>query len=73
MGRLAAFGRRKDYVTAGLTYTVQFSNDLATWVADWTTPTVIADDGEIQIVTVPYPSVPDGRTTSFFKVIVTTP
>ena len=72
-GHLAAFGRRKDYATTGLTYTVQFSNDMATWVSDWTPPTVIADDGEIEIVTVPYPPTPDGRNGSFFRVIVNGP
>ena len=34
---------------------------------------MIADDGEIQIVTVPYPSTVDARDTVFFRIKVTAP
>ena len=51
------FGRRADYVTAGLTYTVQFSADLDTWVDndDGTNPPVqVATDGTINAMSVPF-------------------
>jgi fibronectin-binding autotransporter adhesin len=51
------FGRRADYVAAGLTYTVQFSADLDTWVDnnDLTNPPVqVATDGTIDAMSVPY-------------------
>jgi hypothetical protein len=52
----AVFGRRKDYLTAGLTYTVQFTAGLDQWSNSATTPTVIASDGVIDAVRVPFPT-----------------
>ena len=52
----AVFGRRKDYVEAGLTYTVQFTAGLDQWSNSGTTPTVIATDGVIDAVRVPFPT-----------------
>lgn len=52
----AVFGRRKDYLTAGLTYTVQFTAGLDQWSNSATTPTVIATDGVIDAVRVPFPT-----------------
>jgi autotransporter-associated beta strand protein len=52
------FGRRADYVAAGLTYTVQFSTALEAWVDnnDETNPPVqVATDGTINAMSVPYP------------------
>ena len=69
----ALFGRRKDYVAAGLTYTVQFSGDLVYWQPSTDTPTVIGGDSEIDAVTVPYPFFINGRKARFFKVQVTSP
>jgi len=51
----AVFGRRKDYVTAGLNYTVQFSADNIHFVNSSTTPQVLATDATIDAVSVPYP------------------
>ena len=51
------FGRRADYVAAGLTYTVQFSTALETWVNnnDTTNPPVqVATDGTINAMRVPF-------------------
>lgn len=73
INRFAAFGRRKDFASVGLSYTGQFSNDMATWTTTTATPTVLAQDGEIEVVTVPYPPLPDGKQASFFRVIVSTP
>jgi hypothetical protein len=66
----ALYGRRKDYIAAGLTYTVQFSADLLTWVNSTATPTVIADDGTIEAVTVRYPFFINGKKARFFQVVV---
>ncbi|MBX7211306.1 MAG: PKD domain-containing protein [Verrucomicrobiaceae bacterium] len=65
----ALFVRRKDYLTAGLTYTVQSSTDLSTWTTINLTPTVLADDGTNQVVSVPMPA----ASHEFFHVIVTGP
>ncbi|MCX6880057.1 MAG: DUF6288 domain-containing protein [Verrucomicrobia bacterium] len=55
----AVFGRRKDYLAAGLTYTVQFSVGLDAWVDSTDTPTLLtapASAGDMDAVSVPYPS-----------------
>ena len=51
----AVFGRRKNYLAAGLTYTVQFSADLNAWVNSSATPSVVASDATMDAVSVPYP------------------
>ncbi|MEO8615056.1 MAG: Ig-like domain-containing protein, partial [Luteolibacter sp.] len=51
----AVFGRRKDYVVAGLNYTVQFSADLDVWINSTDSPADIASDAIIDAVSVPYP------------------
>jgi hypothetical protein len=71
----AVFGRRKDYVEAGLTYTVEFSSSLAEWVDGVVAPTVIATDGTIDAVRVPFPNFIDGpsgpQKPTFFRLDVT--
>jgi hypothetical protein len=64
------FARRKDFAAAGLTYTVEFSGDLATWMDSTSTPSVLADDGTIQVVSVPYPFFVNGKKATFFRVKV---
>lgn len=66
----AVFGRRVDHAAAGLTYTVQFSPDLSFWQSSAITPTVLATDGEIQAVSVPYPFFVGGKKARFFQVVV---
>jgi len=69
----ARFCRRKDPLS-GLTYKVQFSADLVAWEESTPppVPTVIADDGQIQAVSVPYPFfLSDFRKAQFFRVAVT--
>ena len=68
----AVFPRRKDFAAAGLTYSVEFSGDLATWKTSTSTPTVLADDGEIQVVSVPYPFFVNGKKAAYFRVKVQT-
>jgi hypothetical protein len=69
----AVFCRRKDAASVGLTYTIQFSSDLGTWVTSTVTPTVIADDGEYEVVKVHYPFSVNGRKAQFFHVVVSAP
>jgi autotransporter-associated beta strand protein len=70
----AVFGRRTDYVAAGLTYTVEFSNALSSWTATAAVPTVIATDGVIDAVRVPFPNfVPSDsgpQKPTFFRVLI---
>jgi hypothetical protein len=66
----AIFVRRKDYVAAGLTYTPQFSVDLQSWQNSTAIPTVLADDGTWQIVSVPYTRSIGGRKARFFQITV---
>jgi hypothetical protein len=66
----ALYVRRNDYVLAGLTYVVEFSANLTSWSASVTTPTVLADDGTDQIMSVPYPPFVGGEETRFFRVMV---
>ena len=68
----ALFVRRVDYVAVRLTYTVQFSADLATWHSSTTVPSVLADNGAFQIVSVPYPFFVSGKKARFFRVQVST-
>ncbi|MBL9144408.1 MAG: choice-of-anchor D domain-containing protein [Verrucomicrobiaceae bacterium] len=70
----ALFGRRRDWETAGLTFTVQFSGDLSQWFSSSAIPTVIATDADIEAVTVPYPLFVGGKKAQFYRVVVgTTP
>ena len=69
----AVFARRKDFGAAGLSYTVEFSGDLSSWRASTATPSVLADDGEIQAVSVPYPFFVNGKKATYFRVKVQSP
>ncbi|OYV04927.1 MAG: hypothetical protein CFE26_14290, partial [Verrucomicrobiales bacterium VVV1] len=70
----AVFGRRTDYAAAGLTYTVQFTAGLNQWTSSVTVPTVIATDGTIDAVRVPFPNFvgsPSGpKKPYFFRVMI---
>jgi len=66
----AVYSRRKDFAAARLSYTVEFSGDLSTWKASTSKPSVLADDGEIQVVSVPYPFFVNGKKATFFRVKV---
>ena len=67
------YGRRKDYLAAGLTYTVQFSGDLLTWADSTSAPTVIAEDAEFEALTVPFPPFVNGLKARFSRVRVVGP
>lgn len=66
----ARFVRRKTHATDGLVYSVRFSADLLTWQTSAVTPTSIANDGEYEVVEVPYVLSVNGRKATFFKVEV---
>jgi hypothetical protein len=66
----AVFVRRKDYLAAGLTYTPQFSTALSSWQDSSAVPTVLADDGTWQVVSVPYTRSIAGRKATFFRIAV---
>jgi autotransporter-associated beta strand protein len=54
----AIFGRRKNHQAAGLSYSVEFSAGLDTWVPSDVVPTVLTaenSDGDIDAVSIPYP------------------
>ncbi len=62
------FIRRKDAVEAGLNYTPQFSGDMINWETSLVTPTVIADGGEVEAVSIKYPFFAAGKKARFFRV-----
>lgn len=66
----ARFVRRKDYVTAGISYAVMFSNDLVTWEASAASLTVVASDASYDVIDVPYPSLVGGQIPRFFRIAV---
>lgn len=66
----AVFSRRRDFAAFGFIYTVEFSGDLDTWRASAATPSVLADDGEFQVVAVPYPFFVNGKKAKYFRVKV---
>jgi hypothetical protein len=76
---VAVFPRRKNHQAAGLTYTVQFSADLATWTDETATPTVLTaagSPGEMEVVGISFPAtVPlqggGNAAPKFFRVRVT--
>jgi hypothetical protein len=64
--------RRKDYANAELTYSVEFSPaNLTPWTTSAAVPTVLADDGAYQIVSVPFPPFIGGKKARFFRVRIT--
>ena len=64
------FARRKE--TSGLSYAVQFSNDLETWINIRVPQVVVATDAELEAVKLTFPfSLPADQTRRFFRVIVT--
>ena len=62
------FVRRKDAAAAGLTYTPQFSTDLITWTDASVIPTILADNGSYEIVSIPYSPFIQGKKARFFRV-----
>lgn len=69
----AVFSRRRDFAAFGLGYAIEFSGDLISWWTSTATPSVLADDGEFQVVAVPYPLFVNGKQATFFRVKVFSP
>ena len=67
----ALFGRRKDAASVGLTYAVEFSDTLSGWSTTAAVPSMIAQDSEIEAVTVPFPPAGASPAKTFFRVVVT--
>jgi hypothetical protein len=67
----ALFDRRKDAATVGLTYVVEFSDDLSSWTPGTAVPSVVASDSEIEAVIVPIPQPVTNPPAKFFRVRVT--
>ena len=75
----AVFTRRKDYLAAGLTYTIEFSAGLNVWVPSVATPTLLTSStstGDVDAYSVPYPLFIDigggaFKKPTFFRVVVT--
>ncbi|HSP42974.1 MAG TPA: hypothetical protein VLO11_08890, partial [Luteolibacter sp.] len=67
------YARRKNHAAAGLEYRPQFSADLIHWHDAPDAPVVLADDGEIQVLTVSAPELLDGMPARFFRVGVNGP
>jgi len=75
----AVFGRRSDYQTAGITYTVQFSADLSSgnWTTSSVSPTELTSTGTIHAVKVQFPGLINSanglQNARFFRVGVSQP
>ena len=54
----------------GITYTIEFSPDLDNWEAATATPTVVADDGALEVACMPYPASVAGQPPRFVRVKV---
>ncbi len=67
----ALFLRRLNHIAAGLTYTVQFSANLRDWEDYTGTLTSTHSDGEVEIISVPFPHLLlSGLQPTFFRVLV---
>lgn len=69
-GWCALFVRRKNAAALGITYTIEFSPDLDNWEAATATPTVVADDGALEVACMPYPASVAGQPPRFVRVKV---
>lgn len=69
----AMFVRLIEWQASGITYVVEFSSDLTSWVTCNVTPNSVANDGTIEAVTVPNSALVYGLPPKFFHVKVTVP
>lgn len=67
-GMRAVFRRRKDHLTAGIDYIVEFSSNLIDWTPSTAIPEVIADEGVLEKVGLPFPILPNGQQGRFFRI-----
>jgi fibronectin-binding autotransporter adhesin len=64
----AVFLRRKDHAVVGLDYEVEFSSNLIDWTPSTAIPEVIADEGVLEKVGLPFPILPNGQQGRFFRI-----
>ncbi|MBL9130646.1 MAG: choice-of-anchor D domain-containing protein, partial [Verrucomicrobiaceae bacterium] len=69
----ALFTRRADSSSMGITYTVQFSATLGTWQNSTVTPTVLAAQNGVELVSVKFPASVGGKKARFMRIIVNAP
>ncbi len=76
----AVFTRRKNFLSARVTYTVQFSADLSTWTNSAVEPTILtgpANPAEVEAVSVPFPelvpAIGGNKKPTYFRVSVSLP
>ncbi|MCX6854726.1 MAG: Ig-like domain-containing protein, partial [Verrucomicrobia bacterium] len=69
----ALFTRRTDSASMGITYTVQFSATLGTWQNSTATPTVLAAQNGVELVSVKFPLTVGGRKARFMRISVKAP
>lgn len=65
------FIRRSDYLATGLAYIPEFSVKMVSWTPSTAIPSVLADDGTHQLVSVPFTRSIGGRKAQFARVRVT--
>lgn len=66
----AVYSRRKDRMSVGLAYEVEFTSDFVTWHSTPHDPAVLAEDGILEVVSIPFPASITNHATGFFRVIV---
>ena len=65
------FLRPKNYQSLGLNYTPEFSSNMSLWFDRDIEPTILENDGEMELVSVPYPYfTPEPSKARFFRVRV---
>jgi hypothetical protein len=69
----ALYGRLKNPGSVGLTYVLEFSDATSAWIPSTVTPTVIAQDSDIEAVTVPFSPAVTSSPEGFFRVRVIIP
>ena len=67
-GLRGVFVRKKDREIAGVVYRPQFSSNLVVWHDADGLPAILADDGEVEIVSLAAPATLDGKPARFFRV-----
>lgn len=68
----ALYARRKNRVAAGLVYLPRFSANLLAWQPGAANPAILAEDGEIEVVALPFPVLPEGDRAGFFQLDIST-
>jgi hypothetical protein len=67
-GMRAVFRRRKDHLTAGIDYIVEFSSNLIDWTPSSEIPVFMADEGDVERVSLQFPILQNGQPGRFFRV-----